>query len=751
VSGAVSSAGKSGHRPWNIHALTVACVSLLGSACGGTDLGSRRVPDPYDEDAGSAGGADAGEGGASDSGDVPVPPGGNCASKRRSSCAQDGNAWRFDGCGQPLELIERCAERHGTCTNGVCGCAPGWAGVECERCVVFASAHAPAGGDGTSWRSALVSVPAAVEAAAARIDPLTKIAQCEVWLTEGTYHPTNGADPAATIQLRSGVHVYGGFSGRERSSDERVLDGTATVLSGDLGEEGVVEDNSRHVVTSANDALLDRLTIASGYAPLADGAKASDSRGAGIYADGVEVRLRDVTLRDNIAEAGAALYAHGALVTFENVVVDENTANERAPVYIDQGEIDASGLTVSNNRSRSWLGGLYLKGTTGRLSGPQFTDNSGGEGGALRVENGVLTIEDGTFERNVSYFQESRVGGGISAENSDLTVRRCTFRENSAAAGGGIEATGGHLVVEESSFDSNHATGAGAIAITNGELEVVSSGFSNHHVTDFASAIGVTSSNHGPSRARIDSSTFSDNYSEAGRGAVMIEQDTNTVISRCLFERNRSTYGGAVYVARLRSEFGEAAIFDTKFVENEATERGGGAVQVDGHAVIANSTFSDNRAAGPGGAILVTGKSEIAHVSTDGNTAEQGGASVACGFGTVDMAICSIANAIVWDDAPLLDEVPKDSAFGGQLDVRYCDVRGGFPGEGNISSDPLLQADLSPAEGSPAIDAGDPGLIPPDTADLDGDGDLAEPLPFDLNGMPRSQRARPDMGAYEIP
>jgi predicted outer membrane repeat protein len=747
----VSSAGKSGHRSWSIHvlALAVAGLSLLASACGGTDLGSRGVPDPSDEDAGSkAGRADAGQGGmsdsggASDSGDVPVPPG-NCASKRRSGCAEDGNAWRFDGCGEPVELVERCAERHGTCADGVCGCAPGWAGSECERCVVFASAAAPAGGDGTSWGSALISVPAAIEAAAGRIDPLTKIAQCEVWLTEGTYHPTDGTDPAATIQLRSGVHVYGGFSGRERVPDERVLDASATVLSGDIGEDGVVEDNSHHVVTSADDA---------GYAPLADGAEEADSRGAGIYAERVEVRLHDVTLRDNTAEAGAALYAHGSFVRFENVVFEKNTANERAPVYIDQGEISASGLTVSNNRSLNWLGGFYLKGTTGLLSGAQFTDNSGGEGGALRVENAVLTIEDATFERNVSYFQESRAGGGISAEHSDLTVSRSTFQENRAAAGGGIDATGGHLVVEESSFDSNHTTGAGAIAITNGELDVVRCGFSNHHVTDFASAIGVTSSNHGPSRARIDSSTFSDNYSEAGQGAVAIDQVTNTVITRCTFERNRSAYGGAVYVGRLRSEFGEAGIFESTFVENEATESGGGAVQVDGHAVIANSTFSNNRAAGRGGAILVTGKSEIANVSTEGNTAEQGGASVACGFGTVDMATCSIANSVLWDDAPLLlGEVPGNDKFGGQLDVSSCDVRGGFPGEGNISSDPLLEADLSPADGSPVIDGGDPTLIPKDTADLDQDGDLEEPLPFDLNGTPRIQRARPDMGAYEIP
>ena len=38
-----------------------------------------------------------------------------------------------------------------------------------------------------------------------------------------------------------------------------------------------------------------------------------------------------------------------------------------------------------------------------------------------------------------------------------------------------------------------------------------------------------------------------------------------------------------------------------------------------------------------------------------------------------------------------------------------------------------------------------------DLVDLDGDGDMNEPLPFDLHGDPRSQGIGSDMGAFESP
>jgi hypothetical protein len=98
--------------------------------------------------------------------------------------------------------------------------------------------------------------------------------------------------------------------------------------------------------------------------------------------------------------------------------------------------------------------------------------------------------------------------------------------------------------------------------------------------------------------------------------------------------------------------------------------------------------------------------------------------------------------------------------------------------EGNISADPLFvqnpdwgadgawgtddeARDLRLQFGSPCIDAGDNGAVPGDILDMDNDGDVTEPLPYDLAGLPRfvdhpfvpdTGMGLPpvvDMGAYE--
>jgi hypothetical protein len=73
--------------------------------------------------------------------------------------------------------------------------------------------------------------------------------------------------------------------------------------------------------------------------------------------------------------------------------------------------------------------------------------------------------------------------------------------------------------------------------------------------------------------------------------------------------------------------------------------------------------------------------------------------------------------------------------------VTYSCVQDGWPGEGNIDDDPLLvdpnSADYHLQDGSPCINTGDP------------DGDYSGQT--DIDGEPRVQECRVDMGADETP
>jgi hypothetical protein len=132
----------------------------------------------------------------------------------------------------------------------------------------------------------------------------------------------------------------------------------------------------------------------------------------------------------------------------------------------------------------------------------------------------------------------------------------------------------------------------------------------------------------------------------------------------------------------------------------------------------------------------------------------------------------TVSNSIIWDNRAL----PGADVFNlddNAITFSYSILSGGLPEDatdagGNLFSDPLfvdadgpdavpgtLDDDLRLQMNSPAIDAGDNTALPADSLDLDSDGDLAEPLPIDLDNHQRivdggSGRAVVDMGAYEF-
>ncbi len=85
--------------------------------------------------------------------------------------------------------------------------------------------------------------------------------------------------------------------------------------------------------------------------------------------------------------------------------------------------------------------------------------------------------------------------------------------------------------------------------------------------------------------------------------------------------------------------------------------------------------------------------------------------------------------------------------------VTHSDIAGSWPGEGNIHVAPLF---VNPSTGdyqiqsvSPCRGAGSSSNVPVNEADLNWDGKTTQPLPHDLNGMPRINQSAVDVGAYE--
>jgi hypothetical protein len=119
-----------------------------------------------------------------------------------------------------------------------------------------------------------------------------------------------------------------------------------TILSGNLGVAGDVNDNAHHVLFSFGDvgtAVLDGFTILNGNAdvdeayPFADGYSPSRAYGGGIYVDQSSPTLTNVTISRNIASTGGGLTASTtSTITLQNSIVAENTATTTAQdIWVD--------------------------------------------------------------------------------------------------------------------------------------------------------------------------------------------------------------------------------------------------------------------------------------------------------------------------------------------------------------------------------------------------------------------------------
>ena len=173
-----------------------------------------------------------------------------------------------------------------------------------------------------------------------------------------------------------------------------------------------------------------------------------------------------------------------------------------------------------------------------------------------------------------------------------------------------------------------------------------------------------------------------------------------------------------------------------------------------GLPALANNTIAGN-IAGHGGGIYSSASPMIANTIVAFNSS---GIYCSVGSPTLGYNCVSATRPTTTPESP----TPPARMATSRLDplfVRSASL--GSDGDWGTADDDYGDLHLLP--GSPCVDAGNNTGVPADTTDLDGDGDAAEPIPFDLAGMPRfidnlfttdTGWGTPpivDMGAYESP
>ena len=145
----------------------------------------------------------------------------------------------------------------------------------------------------------------------------------EIWVQAGLINQLAGTDRSAAFPMKSGVAIYGGFAGSETSRVQRDWVANGTILSGDIGAAGNNSDNSYHVVTGADNATLDGVTITGGNA---NGSNHNDI-GAGVYNWNSSPLLTNIIIRGNSASnMGGGMFNFNNSPVLINITFSGNTA-----------------------------------------------------------------------------------------------------------------------------------------------------------------------------------------------------------------------------------------------------------------------------------------------------------------------------------------------------------------------------------------------------------------------------------------
>lgn len=416
--------------------------------------------------------------------------------------------------------------------------------------------------------------------------------------------------------------------------------------------------------------------------------------------------------------------------------------------------IDGTGLNdsvvkcVSGEGPDTVFAGFTITGGTGDvLSGFQ-------RGGGMFLFQSSPALTNNRFISNTAFR-----GGGLAVRLGSPLISGCLFQDNLAEYGGGLELSASNAMVESCSFVGNTADGGGAVLTVQGSPKITACVFDgNEAVQTYPIIFGTGGAilNY-VSNPTIVSSAFRSN--DADEGGAIYNQDSMVTVENCLFDRNYATASGG----GIASEISQVTVSACTFKSNDGGGFGGaifdgvGTLKVERSHFTSNSSnafggavsglfsygaefrscvFQKNGAGTHGGALYFVDDVEgiVDHCTFADNHAPFGAAGA---FGDPDYeslpSTFSVTNSILHDDGEEL-WIDDDSVVA----VGYSNVRGGFPGSGNIDASPRYYGrnDFRLWPNSPCINAGDPGFV-------------AAESESDILGSSRLEGCRTDLGAYE--
>ncbi len=355
------------------------------------------------------------------------------------------------------------------------------------------------------------------------------------------------------------------------------------------------------------------------------------------------------------------------------------------------------------------LGSLFLiTSETSYISSTVIDGDSSGT--VVTFENGedsAAVVTGFTIQHGVS-----EKGGGIYCDHSHPTISNNIVSENDASGsfdrGGGIYCSYSNPKIINNIITGNTATSGAGIYCDNSNPTINDNSITENQISGEWGDMSGGGIDCRYSHPAISDNIICENSADEG-GGISCQWYSSPTIANNSVTGNSAKLGGGIYCYR----YSNPTISNSNISRNSACSQiglglgGGIRCSFNASPAVSNSIIAEN-SADFGGGISCSGDNcnpTITNCVISRNSAGHG-SGISCPFNSP-----VITNTILWANW-------ESEISGGTPVVTYCDIRGGWAGEGNIDADPLFvdayNDNYNVCSQSPCIDAGRPDSLDPD-------------------------------------
>lgn len=470
----------------------------------------------------------------------------------------------------------------------------------------------------------------------------------------------NSVEASAPVVESSGTSLTIAAGAEIRDAKNSGNGGAVSASSGDIIIEGTLSGNSG--ASGGSVYYTGNGTISISGDAMIENNSADSGDGGAIYAAAGEITISEnAVIQANTAlnGRGGAIYVGNSSISIEqNCEILTNKAKQGGAVYAETGTVSVSEsqgeLAVSNNVATE------------------------GNGGALYVGSGVVTLSAGVFSGNMA---NKGGGGAIYTESASVTLSgEISASGNEAGNGGAIYSQNGTVTISGGAVNNNKSTtgNGGAIYSDRGSVTLSDSAeLKNNTAKQDGGAVYANNS-----MVTVSSDRIEGNAAERNGGAIYAGSNLVSVDGTTLIGNNAGVNGGAIYAST-----GNVTLTGTSMTGNSAGSGNGGALYAGNSTVnvSGSSVFTGNSAAeGYGGALYLDhGSMTLNAVTATGNNSKNGAAVYVANDGS---ATFSAGNYI-----------RNTATSGGAVGVGSTNTRLYFNGNVIINNNTLGTESSSPA------------------------------------------------------